>query len=280
MSPRLLRGRTRLKLTGVSFAAHFAVLSALALAPTPPAVLAPLNIDVIPQGDYVVDTVAIAGDSTPNPAPAPAEPAEPETTQETPAAPPPSASAPPAPALVQADPSARQAELAAQDKQRRLREQRRQAALEARREAAEEAANEARLERLREKRRRAALARREAMRQESAAQGGGSEAHRAGVANGAAQHAARVNYGAIISAELNRHKTYPPTARERGEFGAVGVAFTVGGDGRIVSHSIISSSGSSALDGAVHGMMRAAHGPPPPSGSFHGSIVVRFNLRQ
>ncbi|MCW2318716.1 protein TonB [Rhodoblastus acidophilus] len=286
MSPGLLRGRTRLTLTGVSFAAHFAVLSALALAPTPPAVLAPLNIDVIPQGDYVVDTVAIAGDNTPNPAPAPAEPVEPETTQEAPAAPPPpSASAPPAPALLQADPNARQAELAAQDKQRRIREQRRQVAAEARREAAEEAADEARLERLREKRRRAALARRDAMRQaamrqESAEQGGGSEAHRAGVANGAAQHAARVNYGAIISAELNRHKTYPATARERGEFGAVGVAFTVGGDGRIVSHSIISSSGSSALDGAVHGMMRAAHAPPPPSGSFHGSIVVRFNLSQ
>ncbi|PPQ36277.1 outer membrane transport energization protein TonB [Rhodoblastus acidophilus] len=280
MSPGLLRGRTRLTLTGVSFAAHFAVLSALALAPTPPAVLAPLNIDVIPQGDYVVDTVAIAGDNTPNPAPAPAEPAEPETTQEAPAAPsPPSASAPPAPALLQADPNARKAELAAQDKQRRIREQRRQAAVEARREAAEEAADEARLERLREKRRREALARRDAMRH-TAEQGGGSEAHRAGVANGAAQHAARVNYGAIISAELNRHKTYPATARERGEYGAVGVAFTVGGDGRIVSHSIISSSGSSALDGAVHGMMRAAHAPPPPSGSFRGSIVVRFNLNQ
>nr|WP_246664847.1 energy transducer TonB [Rhodoblastus acidophilus] len=112
----------------------------------------------------------------------------------------------------------------------------------------------------------------------ASAQGGGSQAHRAGVANGAPARAARANYGAIISAELNRHKSYPASARARGESGAVGVAFTVGGSGRIVGHSIVSSSGSAALDGAVHGMMRAAHAQPPPGGAFHGSIVIRFNL--
>ncbi|MBB4200045.1 hypothetical protein CCR94_04400 [Rhodoblastus sphagnicola] len=82
-----------------------------------------------------------------------------------------------------------------------------------------------------------------------------------------------------VSAELNRHKSYPASARARGESGAVGVSFTVGGSGRIASHSIFTSSGSSALDGVVHAMMRAAHAPPPPGGAFHGSIVIRFNLR-
>ncbi|MCW2285808.1 protein TonB [Rhodoblastus acidophilus] len=259
--------RTRLSLTGASLAAHLAALSAFALVQTSPTVLAPLNIDVIPQGDYVVDTIAIASDSAPEPAP---EQAEPEAAQAAPATP-----APVAPAEMEPDPAAQQAELAAREKQSR--EKKRREAIEARREAArEEAREEARQERLREKRR-AAQARHNAMRRASA-QGGGSQAHRAGVADGAAARAARASYGAIISAELNRHKSYPPSARARGESGAVGVAFTVGGSGRIVGHSIVSSSGSSAIDGAVHAMMRAAHAPPPPGGAFHGSIVVRFNL--
>jgi exopolysaccharide biosynthesis polyprenyl glycosylphosphotransferase len=49
----LLPIRTRLSLTGASLAAHLVALSAFALVQTSPAVLAPLNIDVIPQGDYI-----------------------------------------------------------------------------------------------------------------------------------------------------------------------------------------------------------------------------------
>ncbi|RAI16358.1 energy transducer TonB, partial [Rhodoblastus acidophilus] len=241
MSFALLPGRTRLSLTGVSFAAHLLALSALAVIKPPPVVLAPLEIDLVPQGDYVVDTLAIAGDNTSEPAPAPASPVEPaEAPPEALAAPPPASAPSPEPATILADPDARRAELAAQEQQRLRREKRRQAAIEARRAAREEAAEEARQDRLREKRRRAALERREAMRQ-AAAHGGGSEAHRAGVADGAPQRAARASYGAIISAELNRHKIYPAAARARAEDGAVGVTFVVGGDGRIVSHSIISS---------------------------------------
>lgn len=263
--------RARLSLTGASLTAHLVALAAFALVQTPPAVLAPLNIDVIPQGDYVVDTVAFAGDSATEPTP---EPAEPEPAQAARAMPP----APVAPAEMEPDPAARQAELAALEKQRRLREQKRREAIKARQEAArEEAREKAREERLREKRRRAALDRRDALRR-AAARGGGSEAHRAGVTDGAPARAARANYGAIISAELNRHKSYPASARARGETGAAGVTFTVGGSGRIVSHSIVASSGSSALDSAIHAMMRAAHAPPPPGGAFHGSIVIRFNL--
>jgi protein TonB len=261
--------RTRLSLAGASLALHLIALAALALVRSPPVLLAPLNIDVIPQGDASVETVALPGETAPEQAPGQAAP-EPQEAPQAALAPP----APATPAEVQPDSLARQAELVAREKQRRLNEKKRQAPLEARREAAEEA----RQDLLREKQRRAALARRDAMRRAAAPHGGGSEAQRAGLRNGAPARAARSNYGSIISAELNRHKTYPAIARSRGDTGSVGVSFMVGGSGRIVSHSVFTSSGSSALDGAVHAMMRAAHAPPPPGGSFHGSIVVRFNL--
>jgi protein TonB len=57
----------------------------------------------------------------------------------------------------------------------------------------------------------------------------------------------------------------------------VGVAFTVGSSGRIVSHSITKSSGNAALDARVHAMMEAVEAPPPPGGSFRGHITIRFS---
>jgi protein TonB len=108
-----------------------------------------------------------------------------------------------------------------------------------------------------------------------------ADARRAGAPTAQAgdARAVRVSYGALISAELNRHKFYPAAARERGERGSVGAVFTVGSSGSIVSHAITRSSGSAALDDVVHAMMAAAQGLPPPGGSFHGAIVVNFNLR-
>ena len=57
----LLFARLRLTVTGVSALAHVAILVALGLHAQNVTVLAPLNIDLIPQGDTMVDTVAIEG---------------------------------------------------------------------------------------------------------------------------------------------------------------------------------------------------------------------------
>jgi protein TonB len=185
------------------------------------------------------------------------------------------------PAEIAPAPRAKEADLQALEQQREIRLKR----LHAQREAEAEARSEARVEeRRREIHRqthllaRRLMAHRDEARNSRSSNQGGSESHRAGAANGQSVRAARANYGALIAAELNRHKFYPPGARARGETGSVGVSFSVGGSGRIVGHSIYGSSGSSALDGAVHQMMALAHAPPPPGGSYHASIVIRFNL--
>jgi protein TonB len=91
--------------------------------------------------------------------------------------------------------------------------------------------------------------------------------------------ASRASYGAIISAEIARHKIYPAEARAAGASGTIGVAFTVGAEGRIVTHTITRSSGNPVLDGAIDPMMAAVQAPPPPGGVFRGSVSVRFDLR-
>ena len=89
----------------------------------------------------------------------------------------------------------------------------------------------------------------------------------------------RASYVSLLSAEINRHKVYPSSARAAGVTGSVGVAFTVGPSGRVVGHAITRSSGSSALDGAVHAMMAAVHAPPPPGGRFSTSTTIHFSFQ-
>ena len=95
----------------------------------------------------------------------------------------------------------------------------------------------------------------------------------------ASDAAARQSYGALLSAEISRRKAYPPGARARGKTGAVGVSFVVGASGRVVSHSILSSSGDAELDAAAHSLILAIQAPPPPGGSFRTSTVIRYALR-
>ena len=102
---------------------------------------------------------------------------------------------------------------------------------------------------------------------------------------GAAQGAARASgmsaasYAGLVVAELNRRKFFPAAARAEGATGAVGVAFTIGPSGRVVSQSITRSSGSDALDGAARAILAALHVPPPPGGRFSTATSIRFNLR-
>lgn len=273
MSASLLPRKTRLVLGGLSVVAHIGAVVALGIEAQQVNVLEPINVDVIPQGDYTVDTVVIAGAAAseaveqhqmqePVPEPKPQDVAE-----EKPEIKPEAESKPEPQPVIAPDPKILQAELEVKELLRKL---------EAKRRA--EAAERLPDKRLREKRHRWLLAHRDEIRNARSSNQGGSEGHRAGVPNGQAVRAARLNYGAIISAELNRHKAYPAAARARREMGSVGVSFTVGGSGRIVSHSIYSSSGSSSLDGEVVAMMTAARAPPPPGGIFHGSIVVHFTL--
>lgn len=94
-----------------------------------------------------------------------------------------------------------------------------------------------------------------------------------------ASQTARTSYGALLSAEIARHKVYPEAARLAGATGSVGVVLAVGPTGRIASHAITRSSGNEAIDNEVHAMMAAVQAPPPPGGSFHAGITIRFNLQ-
>lgn len=280
----LLPAWMRLTVNGAVIALHVGLMAAFALRAESVNVLEPLNIDLIPQGDYMVDTVAIPGAAaaepteqhqTQQPQPRPEPTDAPTADKATPSPPVASAAAP----EIAPDPRVKEAELAALEQQRALKLKKLRAArIEARREAQAEERREERADEIRRAARSRLVAHRDELRNSRSSNQGGSEGHRAGAPNGQSIRAARMNYGALISAELNRHKFYPPAARARGETGSVGVSFSVGGSGRIVGHSIYSSSGSSALDGAVHSMMASAHAPTPPGGSFHGSIVIRFNL--
>jgi protein TonB len=111
------------------------------------------------------------------------------------------------------------------------------------------------------------------------AQAGQQASHR-GAPQGQAQAAgmSRGAYASLLAAEVARHKVYPAAARAAQATGSVGVTFTVGPSGRIVSHSITRSSGNALLDGAVHAMMAAVHAPPPPDGVFRSSTTVNFSL--
>jgi len=86
------------------------------------------------------------------------------------------------------------------------------------------------------------------------------------------------NYAGQVIAELNRHKFYPAAARAAGASGSVGVAFTIGPSGRVISQSVIRSSGSAALDAAARAIMSAVSAPPPPGGRFSTRTNIRFNL--
>ena len=107
-------------------------------------------------------------------------------------------------------------------------------------------------------------------------------ARRAGVRGGAGQanHMSNSAYAARVSAEINRHKFYPAGAKGSEGAGSVGVAFSIGPSGAIVSHSVVRSSGNGALDSAALQMLASSHPPPPPGGSFRGATTIHFNFER
>lgn len=161
-----------------------------------------------------------------------------------------------------------------------IEERRREEAEEARDRARERAA--ARAMEAERARRAAASAQREAARRaassEQAASRVGSTSGGGGTSTASSGAISSAAYGALVAAELNRHKRYPEAARAQGAQGVVVVSFVIGPSGRVASHTIARSSGVAVLDSAVSQMMAAVHLPPPPGGSFRATAPVRFNL--
>ena len=119
-----------------------------------------------------------------------------------------------------------------------------------------------------------------AVRDAGANRAGSSEAHRVGAANGQAADsgASRASYAALVVAEIQAHRYYPDSARERGEQGAVGVSFTIGPGGRVAAASVVRPSGFAALDDAARQIVRSIAPPPPPGGSFSAVVPIRFRV--
>jgi protein TonB len=77
-----------------------------------------------------------------------------------------------------------------------------------------------------------------------------------------------------LGAWLQAHKQYPDAARERGDEGRAVIRFTVSRDGRVLSYSLVSSSGSASLDEAAQDMFRGATLPPFPASMGESEITV------
>jgi protein TonB len=87
-----------------------------------------------------------------------------------------------------------------------------------------------------------------------------------------------------IVTQLERHKAYPPAARERGEIGVVQLAFSIDRKGHLVSSAIVKSSGYTALDQETIATVRRAQPfPVPPAGidgaKFDFTVPMKFNIR-
>jgi protein TonB len=112
----------------------------------------------------------------------------------------------------------------------------------------------------------------------------GSAAHALTGAQSGGGAPGAADYFALLRAHLERHKSYPRRARLLREEGTVALSLTIDGEGRVLRHGILRSSGSSRLDGAVKEMVADAGRLPRPYaelGPFPLSIEVpvTFDLR-
>jgi periplasmic protein TonB len=81
---------------------------------------------------------------------------------------------------------------------------------------------------------------------------------------------------------LEHNKRYPADARARGEHGVTRLAFSIDGNGRLLSSRILTSSGSAALDAETLELVRRAQPFPPPPPELAGSelmVPLSFNIR-
>jgi protein TonB len=81
---------------------------------------------------------------------------------------------------------------------------------------------------------------------------------------------------------LERNKRYPSEARARGEQGVTRLAFSIDGQGHLMSSRIVASSGSAALDAETLALVRRAQPFPPPPPELVGremTVPFSFNIR-
>lgn len=89
----------------------------------------------------------------------------------------------------------------------------------------------------------------------------------------------QADYAAILKAWVEKHKTYPATARARREQGVVEVVFIIDGKGNLLSGSIGNSSGFMLLDNAALAAVAASSPlPAPPYGSEKLTVTVPFSF--
>jgi protein TonB len=84
----------------------------------------------------------------------------------------------------------------------------------------------------------------------------------------------RASYAALVLAQIQARKFYPPSARAGG---AVGFSLAIGPSGSVTQFRITRSSGSDVLDQAARQIVTSIHPPPPPRGSFSGAATLRFD---
>jgi len=82
-----------------------------------------------------------------------------------------------------------------------------------------------------------------------------------------------------VSAWLASHRTYPESARERGEEGNVAVRFTVDRYGRVLQAVIVRASGSTLLDDAALGLLRQAEFPAFPADMTEAQVTITTSVR-
>ncbi|BBU60460.1 hypothetical protein MSC49_03950 [Methylosinus sp. C49] len=258
---------------GVALGAHAAILIGfIAFVVDKPTPLEDVRVELVPQGETVTETsVSRTPDAAPTFALDPTPAATPDPTlREDPdvAKPKERASAEtvdllsaPLPQMEASDAVEQPPIENAQKSWRRVEEKKRKEEMEeARRQAAQRVAC---LEQAR-------------ARQQAAHSQSGAAAVREGA--GDAPRMSNAAYAALVSAEINRHKHYPPSARERGATGSVGVVFSIGPSGAVTSHAITRSSGNGAIDAAVHQMLAVSRPPRQTGGYFRGSVVISFDL--
>lgn len=237
----------------LAIGAHCGVLALAQASINPPPSLDAMEVGLVPEGDATLDQLA-QQEIKPQEEATPAPP--PQAASDLSAAPPQTA-APDAPPLPVAKPTRKPSPKAEETEE-------------------EDEPSPADLREMQRKKRLAEERRREARK----AQEGRQAAHR-GVAGGSAQASglSAANFAGLVIAELHHHKFYPEAARAKGATGSVGVAFTIGPSGRVISQSVIRSSGVSALDSAAHAIMSALRTPPPPGGRFSTSTNINFHMR-
>ena len=97
------------------------------------------------------------------------------------------------------------------------------------------------------------------------------------------ERAARVSWQQELHAHLERHKRYPRQARRKGKEGRPRVSFTMDRDGKVLSVSLVSSSGTPALDREAMALVQRAVPLPRPPASISGAqitltVPINFSL--